>query len=96
MMPPLGTARPRPGAGPEGAANGVTPPCCPTRHAAPARGSSALTGRAGTATLSPSGNGTELAGPRLPRAGQLVPLTLVPGQAGRVTIEATVTPPGTP
>ncbi len=50
----------------------------------------------GSVTLSPFGNDVELAGPRLPRPGQLVPLTLVFGQAGRVTIEATVTPPGTP
>lgn len=50
----------------------------------------------GSVTLSPFGNDVKLAGPRLPRPGQLVPLTLVFGQAGRVTIEATVTPPGTP
>jgi copper(I)-binding protein len=50
----------------------------------------------GSVSLSPLGNDIELASPRLPRPGQLVSLTLVFGQAGRVTIEATVTPPGLP
>jgi copper(I)-binding protein len=49
-----------------------------------------------TVTFSPAGRDIELAGPRLPRAGGLVPLTLVFGTAGRVTIKATVTPAGAP
>jgi copper(I)-binding protein len=49
-----------------------------------------------TVTFSPLGNDIELAGTRRLRAGQLVPLTLVFGQAGRVTVESTVTPAGTP
>jgi copper(I)-binding protein len=49
-----------------------------------------------TVTFSPFGSDIELAGPRLLRAGELVPLTLVFGRAGRVTVEATVTPPGVP
>jgi copper(I)-binding protein len=49
-----------------------------------------------TVTLSPFGSDLRLAGARLPRAGGLVPLTLVFGRAGRVTIEATVTAAGAP
>jgi copper(I)-binding protein len=49
-----------------------------------------------TVTLSPFGSDLQLAGARLPRAGGLVPLTLVFGRAGRVTIEATVTAAGAP
>jgi hypothetical protein len=49
-----------------------------------------------TVTLSPFGSDIELAGARLLRAGEHVPLTLVFGRAGRVTIEVTVTAPGTP
>ena len=47
-------------------------------------------------TFSPFGSDIELAGTRLLRPGELVPLTLVFGPAGRVTIDATVTPAGTP
>jgi len=50
----------------------------------------------GTVTFSPFGNDIELAGTRPLRVGELVPLTLVFGQAGRVTVESTVTPAGTP
>ena len=49
-----------------------------------------------TVTFSPFGSDIELAGTRLPRVGELVPLTLVFGQAGRVTVESTVTPAGAP
>jgi copper(I)-binding protein len=49
-----------------------------------------------TATFSPFGNDIELAGTRQLRAGELVPLTLVFGQAGRVSVESTVTPAGAP
>ncbi|MDQ2875414.1 MAG: hypothetical protein M3Y33_11735, partial [Actinomycetota bacterium] len=49
-----------------------------------------------TVTFSPFGNDIELAGTRLLRAGALVPLTLMFGRAGRVTVESTVTPAGTP
>jgi copper(I)-binding protein len=49
-----------------------------------------------TVTFGPSGSDIELAGPRRLRAGELVPLTLVFGQAGRVTIESTVTRAGGP
>ena len=49
-----------------------------------------------TVSLSPFGSDLQLAGAALPRPGGLVPLTLVFGRAGRVTIEATVTAAGTP
>jgi copper(I)-binding protein len=42
-----------------------------------------------TVTLSPFGSDIEMAGTRLPRVGGRVPLTLVFGQAGRVTVEST-------
>ena len=49
-----------------------------------------------TVTFSPFGNDIELAGLRPLRDGELVPLTLVFGPAGRVTVESRVTPAGTP
>jgi copper(I)-binding protein len=49
-----------------------------------------------TVSFSRFGSDIELAGTRLLRAGELVPLTLVFGRAGRVTIESTVTPAGSP
>jgi periplasmic copper chaperone A len=50
----------------------------------------------GTVTFSPFGNDIELAGTRPLRVGEIVPLTLVFGRAGRVTVESTVTPAGAP
>jgi copper(I)-binding protein len=49
-----------------------------------------------TVSFSRFGRDIELAGLRRPRAGGLVPLTLVFGTAGRVTVEATVTAAGVP
>jgi hypothetical protein len=53
-------------------------------------------GGAGTVTLSPLGQDIVLTGTRGLTDGQQVPLTLVFRRAGRVTIMATVTAPGTP
>jgi copper(I)-binding protein len=50
----------------------------------------------GAVTLTPFGVDVVLIGAAGLRAGQHVPLALVFRQAGRVTIEATVTPPGAP
>jgi copper(I)-binding protein len=49
-----------------------------------------------TVTLSPFGSDVVLVGAARLRAGQHVPLTLTFRQAGRVTVEATVTAPGAP
>jgi len=49
----------------------------------------------GTVSLSPMGSDIELIGAHL-IYGQVVPLTLTFASAGRVSVEATVTPPGTP
>jgi copper(I)-binding protein len=49
-----------------------------------------------TITLSPSGDDVVLIGGPLLLAGQQVPLTLTFRQAGRITVEATVTIPGAP
>ena len=49
-----------------------------------------------TVTFSPFGSDIELAGTRPLRVGQVVPLTLVFGRAGRVTVQSTVTPAGAP
>lgn len=63
----------------------------------------ALTRRAGfpipahrSITLSPSGPDIVLISPARLQAGQIVPLTLTFRQAGKITVNATVTPPGTP
>jgi copper(I)-binding protein len=50
----------------------------------------------GDVTLTPFGPDVTLAGVRHLVAGQRVPLTLVFRHAGRITVEATVTAPGTP
>jgi copper(I)-binding protein len=50
----------------------------------------------GVVTLSPFGADVTLAGVRHLLAGQHVPLTLFFRHGGRVTVEATVTAPGTP
>jgi P-type Cu+ transporter len=50
----------------------------------------------GIVTLTPFGNDLEFLGTGRLRAGQQVPLTLVFRNAGRVTVEATVTAPGAP
>ena len=50
----------------------------------------------GTVTLSPFGDDVVFLHPAPLQVGQLVPLTLTFRQAGRVTVEATVTPPGAP
>jgi copper(I)-binding protein len=50
----------------------------------------------GALTLSPFGADLVLTGPRQLEAGQLVPLTLRFLHAGSVTVDASVTPPGTP
>jgi copper(I)-binding protein len=51
---------------------------------------------AGTLTLSPFGPDLVLTGPRQLEAGEQVPLILRFRHAGTVTVEASVTPPGTP
>jgi copper(I)-binding protein len=51
---------------------------------------------AGTLTLSPFGPDLVLTGPRQLEAGERVPLILRFRHAGTVTVEAVVTPPGTP
>lgn len=50
----------------------------------------------GTVTLTPFGPDLALIGARHLAAGQHVPLTLIFRQAGRITVQATVTAPGTP
>jgi copper(I)-binding protein len=50
----------------------------------------------GTVTLTPFGDDPTLIGPLRLHYGQPVPLTLVFRHAGRVTVQATVTAPGTP
>ncbi|MGH3395309.1 MAG: copper chaperone PCu(A)C [Streptosporangiaceae bacterium] len=50
----------------------------------------------GTVTLTPFGADLTLIGPRRLRYGAHVPLTLVFRHAGRITVQATVTAPGTP
>jgi copper(I)-binding protein len=50
----------------------------------------------GTVTLTPFGPDVTLIGPRRLVAGQQVPLTLIFRRAGRITVQATVTAPGTP
>jgi copper(I)-binding protein len=71
-----------------------------TRQAAAAGSGPALPGLAipahGTVTLSPFGDDVVFLHPAPLQVGQLVPLTLTFRQAGRVTVEATVTPPGAP
>ena len=50
----------------------------------------------GAVTLSPLGRDVVLAGTRGLTDGQKVPLTLIFRRAGRITIMATVTAPGSP
>lgn len=50
----------------------------------------------GTLTLNPFGPDLVFTGLRALRAGQTVPLTLHFSQAGKVTVQADVTPPGAP
>jgi copper(I)-binding protein len=49
-----------------------------------------------TLTLSPFGDDIVLVGPAEMMPGETVPLTLTFRNAGQVTVQATVTPPGTP
>ena len=49
-----------------------------------------------TTSLSPLGADMVLIGPRALQVGQTVPVTLTFRHAGRITVEFTVTPPGTP
>jgi copper(I)-binding protein len=47
-------------------------------------------------TLSPFGGDITLIGPGRLTPGEMIPLTLRFRDAGRLTVDATVTPPGTP
>jgi copper(I)-binding protein len=67
-----------------------------TRHGTAGRAAAVTVPAHGAITLSPLGQDLVLAGTRDLMDGQHVPLTLVFRRAGRVTIMATVTAPGSP